>query len=541
MNQIIEQIKKKLVILKKSDYNLELFGAKEHQYNLNPRASENDIIDFEKKYKIKLPEDYRNFLLYAGDGGAGPSFGILSFDESIKTFIDSPFPFSTEDAQKIVETRVYEDPYYFRKIKNKTIGDSIKISNYGSSWSLYLVIKGEQNGFLWMIGEGAYPLFYKKSGNSYQLGFLDWYYEWIANYLKLYAIHTQPKEPINTPEKIKSIRYEWKKLSNIPEKTFLAKNVEEIWLNYNKLTSLPKEINVFQRLISLSCEWNRIDRVSDSIGELKQLKFLYLKHNNIENLPESIGDLKNLESLSLAYNRISEIPNSIFNLDSLIHLNLDHNIINEISENIGKLKSLQELFLGENRLESVPDSISKLKNLRILNLKQNNIQFLPKSFSKLTKLKKLSLRGNHNFKFDLETLSILESLPLLTDLSLSKTEFPENLSKLKQIRVLSIVDNPNYNKKFNFPEGVLSWSSLRELYLEGLSIESLPENIDSLTKLKKLYLADNKIEKIPDSIKKLTKLQILSLEGNPISLQEINRLTELLPYTKILHSFSDLA
>ncbi len=542
MNNIIDQIKKKLVVLKKSDYNLELFGAKEHEYNLNPRISEDDIVDFEKKFSIKLPDNYRNFLIYGGNGGAGPSFGILTFEESIKTFINHPFPFSTEDANKIVETRVYEDPYYFRKIKNKVVGGAIKISNYGSSWSLYLVITGEQTGYLWMIGEGAYPLFYKKSGESYQLGFIDWYYEWIANYLKLYTIHTQPKELIATPEKIKSIRYEWKKLSTIPERVFSAKNVEDIWLNYNKLTSLPKEIESFQKLISLSCEWNRITLIPESIGRLNSLKFLYLKHNNINNLPDTIGNLKNLESLSLAYNQLESIPNSIFDLVSLIHLNLDHNIIGEISDNISKLTNLQELFLGENQLISIPETTSQLKNLRILNLKQNDIKSLPKSFSNLKKLKKLSLRGNYSFVVDSNVIDILESLSSLTDLSLSKTNFPENLSKLKNIRVLSIVDNPKYyNEKFDFPKDILSWDSLRELYLEGLSIETLPENIDSLIKLKKLYLADNKIEKIPDSIKKLTKLQVLSLEGNPISIQDINKLSELLPFTKILHSFSDLA
>ena len=48
------------------------FGAKSHQYQWNPPASVEEVEEFEQKIGVRLPEEYRDFLLLAGNGGAGP-------------------------------------------------------------------------------------------------------------------------------------------------------------------------------------------------------------------------------------------------------------------------------------------------------------------------------------------------------------------------------------------------------------------------------------------------------------------------------------
>ena len=52
------------------------FGAGSHQYQLNSPASEEKIAGFEVRFGISLPEEFREFLRWMGDGGAGPVYGL---------------------------------------------------------------------------------------------------------------------------------------------------------------------------------------------------------------------------------------------------------------------------------------------------------------------------------------------------------------------------------------------------------------------------------------------------------------------------------
>ncbi|MGB1284547.1 MAG: SMI1/KNR4 family protein [Polaribacter sp.] len=82
----IQEIKEKLDILKQSDSNFTIFGSPTHQYKINPVISLAELEDFEKKYEIKLSEDYRRFLTEIGNGGAGPYFGILPLPMNVDPF-----------------------------------------------------------------------------------------------------------------------------------------------------------------------------------------------------------------------------------------------------------------------------------------------------------------------------------------------------------------------------------------------------------------------------------------------------------------------
>lgn len=52
-----------------------------HGFKLGPRLRELEISTFEQKVGARLPEAYRQFLLIAGDGGAGPAYGLLPFSK----------------------------------------------------------------------------------------------------------------------------------------------------------------------------------------------------------------------------------------------------------------------------------------------------------------------------------------------------------------------------------------------------------------------------------------------------------------------------
>jgi hypothetical protein len=81
------------------DCECRLFGAGDHGYRLNPPATDEVVRAFEIQHGLNLPADYRSFLMEIGNGGAGPSYGLLPLgspgEYKYKTGdLGKPFPHS---------------------------------------------------------------------------------------------------------------------------------------------------------------------------------------------------------------------------------------------------------------------------------------------------------------------------------------------------------------------------------------------------------------------------------------------------------------
>ena len=76
-----KRILKLLEQARKKDQNLERFGAYSHQYKLKAPASQEAIERFQQQQGIDLPKEYQDFLRWAGNGGAGPYYGIYGVKE----------------------------------------------------------------------------------------------------------------------------------------------------------------------------------------------------------------------------------------------------------------------------------------------------------------------------------------------------------------------------------------------------------------------------------------------------------------------------
>jgi hypothetical protein len=199
----------RLADLDRRDPRRKVFGAGVHQYRLNPPLPVSVVEAFETRHGVTLPEDYRLFLTQIGDGGAGPYYGVLPFGKDdddrdweggglvgdpSKPFLHvtawnlpvsfwggEPYPPpgtapGVEDGLWEAWDKVLEDRYWNPAIMN----GAIPICHKGCALRQWLVIHGEQRGFVWndhrVDNAGIAPVL-SESGEP--VTFTDWYLGWL--------------------------------------------------------------------------------------------------------------------------------------------------------------------------------------------------------------------------------------------------------------------------------------------------------------------------------------------------------------------------
>ena len=123
MKEQLLRIQQKLAQAKAADKDLQVFGADAHKYHLNPPVSEAEVLAFEKKYGVSLPEDYRAFVQTIGDAKAqkldtmaGPYYGLYAFGTQVndlvydqtETYLKAPCALSPDMTQE--EWKALSDP-----------------------------------------------------------------------------------------------------------------------------------------------------------------------------------------------------------------------------------------------------------------------------------------------------------------------------------------------------------------------------------------------------------------------------------------------
>lgn len=164
-NVQLERMREKLITLRSLDPDLELFGAENHEYEMVPVWTQEDITQFEQKWRIELPEDYKVWLLHMGTGGAGPYYGlenpddgvyaVLGYDDELNAVSD-PFQFTEawnwnydwfDDSKEEEEWEALEHEYF----DPKWSAGMLRISDFGCGVSMNLVVKGpptERSGLM---------------------------------------------------------------------------------------------------------------------------------------------------------------------------------------------------------------------------------------------------------------------------------------------------------------------------------------------------------------------------------------------------------
>ena len=160
----IVELRSLLEKAKVTDAALKQFGAESHKYQWNPPASLKEIEEFEQETGIVLPDGYRNFLLQAGNGGAGPFYGLFPISASKGWPIEpDKLPWLTPD--KSVEE--LEDVPDWKR-------GCIPIGSQGDTYITCLMVTGPDRGRVVYIEYERSWIFFPREPD-----FLSWYTRWL--------------------------------------------------------------------------------------------------------------------------------------------------------------------------------------------------------------------------------------------------------------------------------------------------------------------------------------------------------------------------
>ncbi|PUB28151.1 SMI1/KNR4 family protein SUKH-1 [Elizabethkingia sp. YR214] len=171
----IEKLKEKLVRL------IELDTEGEYEF-INEPLTENEVYDFEKKYQIKLPSDFRIFITQLFDGGVGPfqimplqywdSIHNVHYLDSLGNNLTKPF---------LLKDKIFQEDFVpTESNSNSIINGTIRICHIGCGNFIFLVVNGEEYGNMWVDDRASTnEIFPLQSANYDRMTFGQWYDKWV--------------------------------------------------------------------------------------------------------------------------------------------------------------------------------------------------------------------------------------------------------------------------------------------------------------------------------------------------------------------------
>lgn len=217
-----------LTRLRKSKAARNVFGAETHRFKLNPPLTQEAVAAFESTHRVRLPPDYRAFLLHVGSSGAGPNYGLYKSLElketdaphpynesgSLVGSLSQPFPHrqawnlsspdelghvesdhapgfkqairpkSTEEERAEQTEREAWDTWQAQYWASHHFDGAIPLGDVGCCLLQWLVITGDEAGHVWndfrADRRGILPL---QIGSLQRVTFLQWYQSWLDSAL----------------------------------------------------------------------------------------------------------------------------------------------------------------------------------------------------------------------------------------------------------------------------------------------------------------------------------------------------------------------
>jgi len=201
--------------LQQSDLTFQTFGSKEHKFQTHSVLAEGTVSDFEELHRVRLPLEYRGFLLSIGNGGAGPYHGVFKLGEIDDGFnykawrendgfvgvLSEPFahtrPWNDLSGMPAFDDSragdgEWEDEYWRRwdawdacYWSSANVNGAIPIGHHGCAIRDWLIVTGPEAGNVWTDSRsdlrGLFPAQQQDKG---RVTFLQWYRSWLHDALR---------------------------------------------------------------------------------------------------------------------------------------------------------------------------------------------------------------------------------------------------------------------------------------------------------------------------------------------------------------------
>lgn len=184
----IERIRGKLALARKKDDALQAFGAQKHRYQTHP-VSTHLLDEFEDKFQIALPPDFRAYLQRVG-AGAGPFYGIDDLEQGAGQLLSDPVsslrvpsplgPDMTESEWNevpLLSQQDFDDDRY-ELARSKTYSGLLPFGDQGCANYSCLVVAGQARGRVVYVSDDETQPFF-----VYEESFLDWQERWLDEIL----------------------------------------------------------------------------------------------------------------------------------------------------------------------------------------------------------------------------------------------------------------------------------------------------------------------------------------------------------------------
>ena len=195
--------KEKIEIISNKIHLIEKYSNQ--KCNFNKTVNEKEILKFENKFDLKLPKDYRDFIIQIGNGGflnlnfLNINHYIHRVNKSDRIFEKFPLKKALIDIDENEDLEEYLNigDYDFLKLQelnfdfHELYNGQIILKNTGCGNYIFLVIKGPEYGNVWMweyASNGEILPYNGKSWNdrfksSERKSFSDWLIEELNQYL----------------------------------------------------------------------------------------------------------------------------------------------------------------------------------------------------------------------------------------------------------------------------------------------------------------------------------------------------------------------
>ncbi len=191
-----------------------MFGSLGHRWVLEEPLTEDGVTELEEQIGVRLPVEYRTFLLHVAAGGAGPAYGLFPVrrvqgqwrwegdgaDLADLSMLAEPFPEQGPDPKALEELlaqrpeegdfdeiedfddaiEAWDEQWYALMFAPERTAGAIVICHLGCALREWLIISGSHRGTVWSDGRAddvdLVPLL---DDDKKPVTFARWYTGWL--------------------------------------------------------------------------------------------------------------------------------------------------------------------------------------------------------------------------------------------------------------------------------------------------------------------------------------------------------------------------